>query len=109
MTAKTPAAEKGAPRKAGAGFNRYVAMGWTLVVTAILAELFLMTWCRVQSREISCDMAAAYTRQAELLRIQEKLRVELAHLASPERIMKIAFNQFGLSMPAPDQVVVIHE
>ncbi|MBU2489306.1 MAG: cell division protein FtsL [Proteobacteria bacterium] len=106
---KTTAPEKAAPEKAGARKSVFMAVAWTIMVAAILGEGFLWTWCHVRCRNVEKEIAAAWDSQAELLRMQERLRVELAHLESPERIMKIASNQLGLAMPVPGQVVVIHE
>lgn len=39
--------------------------------------------------------------------IQKNLRVELAGLKSPERIARIARNEFGLVMPGPRQIIII--
>jgi len=39
--------------------------------------------------------------------LQEKLRLELAQLRTPERIIKIASEQLGLVLPDSEQVIVV--
>ncbi|MBW1988479.1 MAG: cell division protein FtsL [Deltaproteobacteria bacterium] len=82
---------------------------WMLMVCAFLGELFLMAWCRVQNRQIGYEISAAWERHERLTKVQERLKVELAHLESPERIMRIAEQELGLVLPGPEQVVVVYE
>ena len=39
--------------------------------------------------------------------LQKKLKIELAHLKSPERIGKIAETRLGLIMPNAKQTIII--
>lgn len=71
------------------------------------AELLLYTWCRVQCIETGVQISAAKEKQQRLIELQKNLRVEMANLKSPERIVRIAKNKLGLVMPDPKQIIVI--
>jgi len=80
---------------------------FALLVGALLFELFLAAWCRTQCVRTGYEISDAATRREQLLTVQRDLRVELAHLKSPERIMRIAKERLGLVAPEPRQVVLI--
>ncbi len=78
-----------------------------ILVVAIMTELFLYTWCHVQSIHMGYQITSQLKQEKELKVFQEKLRLELAQLRTPERIIQIASKQLGLVLPAPDQVIVV--
>ncbi|MFH1675283.1 MAG: cell division protein FtsL [Pseudomonadota bacterium] len=78
-----------------------------ILVAAIMIELFLYTWCHVQSIHMGYMITSQVKQEKELKVLQEKLRLELAQLRTPERIIQIASKQLGLVLPAPDQVIVL--
>lgn len=78
-----------------------------ILVVVIMIELFLYTWCHVQSIHMGYKITSQLKQEKELKVIQKKLRLELAQLRSPERIMQIASKQLGLVLPDPDQVIVV--
>jgi cell division protein FtsL len=78
-----------------------------IFMTIFLAELLFFTWCRVQSIGTGYEISRETQRHQDLINFQNKLKVELARLKSPERIAKIAKNQLGLIAPTPEQMMVI--
>jgi cell division protein FtsL len=78
-----------------------------LLVVVIMIELFFYTWCHVQSIHMGYEITSQLKQEKKLKALQEKLRLELAQLRTPERIIKIASNQLGLVLPDPDQVIVV--
>ncbi len=70
-------------------------------------ELLLYTWFRVQCIETGVQISEAKEKQQHLIALQKNLRVEMANLKSPERIVRIAKNKLGLVMPDPKQIIVI--
>jgi cell division protein FtsL len=76
-------------------------------MTIFLAELLFFTWCRVQSIGTGYEISRETQRHQDLINFQNKLKVELARLKSPERIAKIAKNQLGLITPTQEQMIVI--
>jgi len=80
---------------------------WGLLMFIFIAELLFYTWCRVQCIQMGYEISYEAKQHQELISLQNNLRIELAHLKSPERIAKIAKYQIGLSMPATEQIVII--
>ncbi|MCJ7830143.1 MAG: cell division protein FtsL, partial [Desulfobacterales bacterium] len=80
---------------------------WILIMMLFMAELLLYTWCRVQCVRLGYDIAREETRQQDLMALQHTVKIELAHLKSPERIANIAKNQLGLNIPTPEQLIII--
>jgi cell division protein FtsL len=80
---------------------------WIVFMTVFIAELFLYTWCRVNCIGVGYEISKETQKQHELVALQTNLKIELASLKSPERIAKIAKNQFGLVTPTQKQTVII--
>ena len=78
-----------------------------LLVVAIMVELFFYTWFHVQSVHMGYKITSQLKQEKKLGVIQEKLRLELAQLRTPERIIKIASEQLGLVLPDTEQVIVV--
>ncbi|MFH1075834.1 MAG: cell division protein FtsL [Pseudomonadota bacterium] len=78
----------------------------TLIVL-VMAELFVYTWCHVETIHTGYTITSQRDHEAELRASNEKLQLELSHLRRPERIMRISSMQLGLVMPEPGQVVFI--
>ena len=53
------------------------------------------------------EITKASTKQRNLIITQESLKIELAHLQSPEVLLHIAQERFGLGIPGPDQVIIL--
>lgn len=80
---------------------------WIVLMFIFIAELFLYTWCRVQCTRIGYEIPKETEHYRSLLTLQNNLKIELASLKSPERIEKIAKQQLGLTIPTPEQMVII--
>lgn len=78
-----------------------------ILVVVVITEVFFYTWCHVQSTHMGYRITSQLKQEKELKALQEKLRLELAQLRTPERIMKIASRQLGLVLPDTDQVIVV--
>ena len=70
-----------------------------------IGELLFYTWCRVQCTRTGYEISQATERHAALLALQNKLKIELARLKSPERLERIAKEQLGLGSPKAGQIV----
>ncbi|MEZ4566711.1 MAG: hypothetical protein R2860_07000 [Desulfobacterales bacterium] len=46
-------------------------------------------------------------RQQELINTQKRLKIELVHLNSEDVLMRLAKEKFGLTIPEPDQVILL--
>jgi cell division protein FtsL len=80
---------------------------WLFLMAVLIAGLLFKTWCRVQCINTGYELSKTTQHNEELMRLQNKLKIELAHLKSPERIATIAQQQLGLVPPSPEQVITI--
>lgn len=80
---------------------------WLACMAIFIVELFFYTWCRVQYTQVGYAISESNSTQQELETLQNNLKIEIQRLKSPERITKIARDQIGLTLPAPEQMVTI--
>ena len=78
---------------------------WALLMGLFILELFVYTWFRVQCTQIGYEINRATEIQKRQTALQNSLKIELARLKSPERIVKIATDKLGLVMPQPEQIM----
>jgi cell division protein FtsL len=83
-----------------------VGIGSLLMIMFIIG-FFFRTWCGVQCIRTSYEITAALAEQQKLLDMQKNLNIEWFHLKSPEVLGKIAKEQFGLTVPSPNQIIII--
>jgi len=87
--------------------NSKVTRVWLVVMLVFLGELLFYTWCRVQVTRVGYEISEGTTHRQGLLTLQQSLKIELARLRSPDRIETIARDQLGLTIPTPEQVIII--
>ena len=80
---------------------------WFIVMAVFIAELLIYTWSRVQCIKVGYEISNENNKNQRVINLQNKLKVELARLKSPERLAKIAKNQLGLKTPTPEQMIII--
>lgn len=80
---------------------------WVLCVVVLTTELFVFTWARVQCTATSYAIHREQEEHKSLLSLEKKLRIERAHLLSPDRIAAIATGTMGLQMPEQNQIMTI--
>ncbi|MGB9628196.1 MAG: cell division protein FtsL [Thermodesulfobacteriota bacterium] len=64
-------------------------------------------WSRIQVIQMGYAISDALKEERNLIRVNKKLRLEIATLKSYARIEKIASEELGMVKPKPDQVIVI--
>lgn len=79
----------------------------SLIIIIFIIGFFFRTWCGVQCIRTSYEITAALAEQQKLLNMQKNLNIEWFHLKSPEVLGKIAKEQFGLTVPSPNQIIII--
>ncbi|MGD8513259.1 MAG: hypothetical protein PVG85_04845 [Deltaproteobacteria bacterium] len=79
---------------------------WVVLIVVFMAELLVYSWCRVQYVHTGYEITEARQEGQVLIALQDKLKVEEAHLRSPERIRGIAEKR-GLRIPDPRRVFVM--
>ena len=87
--------------------NAKVIVASLFLMFVFIAELLFYTWCRVQCVRTRYEITEQTAKIQQLLALQDNLKIELARLRSPQRIAKIAKNQFGLITPTLKQTIVI--
>ena len=80
---------------------------WVILLTIFIGELLFYTWCRVQCTRIGYEISQITEHQKRMVTLQNSLKIEVAHLKTPDRIARIAKQQLGLALPRPDQVVSV--
>lgn len=86
--------------------NRVISL-WIVIMLMFIGEVFFYAWCRVQCVRLQYKIGGETDRAASLAAAQKDLRIELARLKSPARIMTIGKKELGLVMPESYQVVVV--
>lgn len=78
-----------------------------MVVMACIVEIFLYTWCSVQCTSLRYEIGRQEKTADRLEAEKKELRIEMARLKSPARIMGIARDKLGMVVPETDQVIVV--
>ena len=87
--------------------NTRIAIIWFIIMIVFIAELLIYTWSRVQCIKVGYEISNENKKNRNLINLQNNLKVELAHLKSPERLAEIAKNKLGLKTPTSDQIIII--
>lgn len=80
---------------------------WFVLLLIFIAELFSYTWCRVQCVRIGYEITKEINNNQRIITLQNKLKIELARLKSPERLAEIASRKLNLTRPTPKQIIII--
>jgi cell division protein FtsL len=76
---------------------------WIVILTVFIGELLVHTWSRLQCVRIGYEISREMENHEKLVEIQNRLKIEVARLRSPERISRIARSKLELVIPTPDQ------
>jgi cell division protein FtsL len=93
-------------KKAGSRFKGHtlrMVVFWVLILALFIGELLVHTWSRLQCVRIGYEISREMETHQKLLEIQNRLKIELARLKTPERISSIARSRLELVIPTPDQ------
>jgi cell division protein FtsL len=80
---------------------------WIFLLCVFIAELLIYTWVRVQCVRVGYEISTLTQEQQRLTELQANLKVELARLRAPQRIMRIAQDKLGLTLPTSKQMMVM--
>jgi cell division protein FtsL len=80
---------------------------WICLLCVFIAELLVYTWVRVQCTRVGYEISALTREQQRLNELQANLKVELARLRAPQRIIRIAQEKLGLTLPTSKQMMVM--
>ncbi|MGE0086428.1 MAG: hypothetical protein AB7S75_18630 [Desulfococcaceae bacterium] len=88
-------------------FNFRVAGMWIVFLIIFIAQLLVYTWCRMQCIHIGYEISMETDNWQQLLTIQNRLKIEMERLRSPERIADIAAKRLGMITPTSLQKIEI--
>lgn len=81
-----------------------------LIVVMILAFMgsgITYVWSTFEKTQIGYALSKLQREEMKLKETNRRLRLELAYLKSPENLEREAVQKLGLSMPTPNQIVVL--
>ena len=82
---------------------------WIILMSIFITELLFYTWCRVQCLRIGYKISKETDNNRALITLQNNLKIEIAHLKSPERLEKFAKEKLGLIKPTSEQMITIND
>ena len=83
-----------------------------VVVTLMMLICFMGTgigyvWSNFERTQIGYDLSQLKKEEMRLEEINQKLKLELATLKSPQNLEHLAIHQLGLSSPKPEQIILL--
>ena len=78
-----------------------------MLILSLICSLIFLVWSRSQITSLGYQISQAKYEQTELLKLNQKLKIEGASLRSLARIEGIAKEQLGLINPEPQQMVFV--
>jgi len=83
-----------------------------VVITLMMLICFMVTgigyvWSNFERTQIGYDLSQLQKEEMRLSEINQKLKLELATLKSPQNLEHLATQKLGLSPPKPEQIIVL--
>jgi hypothetical protein len=79
----------------------------SMLTVFFIIGFFFKTWCGVQCIRTGYEITSALQEQQKLLDMQKNLTIEWGRIRSPQVLGKTANEQFGLIVPAPEQIIIV--
>ncbi len=78
-----------------------------VVGVLLLSAVMVFIWCRMKVVDIGYEISKASVEKKALMDKNNRLRIELGKLKSPERIERVARAELGLIYPASERIVTV--
>lgn len=78
-----------------------------VVSVLLLSAVMVFLWCRMKVVGIGYEISKASVEKKALIDKNNRLRIELGKLKSPERIERVAKAELGLIYPASERIVTV--
>ena len=83
-----------------------------VVITLMMLICFMVTgigyvWSNFERTQIGYDLSQLQKEEMRLSEINQKLKLELATLKSPQNLEHLATQKLGLSPPKPEQIILL--
>ena len=93
-------------RKSAAVKRRYIRRGiWLLVLVVTMALLFV--WVRMEVIQLGYEVSRLRKETRDLTEQRNLLEAKVASLKSPDRLMRIASQRFGMRLPQGGEIVFV--
>lgn len=93
-------------RKSAAVRRRYIRRGiWLLVLGIAMALLFV--WVRIEVIQLGYEVSRLRKETRDLTEQRNLLGAKVASLKSPDRLMRIARQRFGMRLPQGGEIVFV--
>jgi cell division protein FtsL len=83
-----------------------------VIITLMMLICFMGTgigyvWSNFERTQIGYDLSQLKKEEMRLQEINQKLKLELATLKSPQNLERLAIQKLGLSPPKPEQIILL--
>jgi len=83
-----------------------------VIITLMMLICFMGTgigyvWSNFERTQIGYNFSQLKKEEMRLQEINQKLKLELATLKSPQNLERLAIQQLGLSSPKPEQIILL--
>ena len=83
-----------------------------VVITLMMLICFMGTgigyvWSNFERTQIGYDLSQLKKEEMRLEEINQKLKLELATLKSPQNLERLAIQKLGLGSPKPEQIILL--
>jgi cell division protein FtsL len=83
-----------------------------VMITLMMLICFMGTgigyvWSNFERTQIGYDLSQLKKEEMRLKEINQKLKLELATLKSPQNLERLAIEKLGLSPPKPEQIILL--
>ncbi len=89
------------------GINRNLVFVALMITLVFIGCSLFYVWAHHQVITLGYEISQAAQDEQELLKLNKKLRLELAGLKSPARIEGKAVKEFGFIKPQKEQIIIV--
>jgi cell division protein FtsL len=88
-------------------FTRKRVFSVLFILFLLMGSGMVYVWANFKSTQIGYDLSQLEKEEMRLREINNKLKVELALLKSPQKLEAIATRKLGLTRPEPERIIVL--
>ncbi|MBI4126711.1 MAG: hypothetical protein HY465_04380 [Deltaproteobacteria bacterium] len=76
-----------------------------VILSAVGAVLMAVVWTRIEVLRLGYEVTRLHRDVAELLEQKASLEVEIGRLKSPDRLLRVAAERFGMRLPRGEEII----
>ena len=77
-----------------------------VIITGFIMIVIINIWLNLRSIDIRYDISEALKEERRLIHINNKLRLKLQGIKSPESLEKIGIKEFNLRKPKKEEIII---